>query len=155
MKGRTWDQFHVGETTATTARTVTEPDLVSFVSWFGFVERLFMEAGYSEVEGYAGRLVPAALTFSIAEGLTLQTGDLHGTGLAFLGADIRAVAPVYVGDTLTVKITVTEARASRTPGRGVVVTNNDVVNQTGQRVLQYRVIRMVRGPAGPSENEVS
>lgn len=40
-----------------------------------------------------GRLVPGALTFVFAEGLVIQTGVIHGTGLAFLGTELRVVAP--------------------------------------------------------------
>jgi acyl dehydratase len=129
------------------ARTVTETDLVTFVNWFGFTERLFLEADYATAEGYRGRLVPGALTLCIAEGLTLQTGMLYGTGVAFLGADVAARAPVYVGDTLHVVVTVDSARAASKGRRGVVTTSNAVVNQHGETVLEYTPARLVRGGA--------
>lgn len=138
----------VGSVLTTSARTVTEADLVTFVTSAGFFEPLFLDARVAEGEPYNGRLVPGALTFVLAEGLVIQTGVIHGTGLAFLGADLKVLAPVYVGDTIAVSVEVTEARASRTAGRGVVTTTNTVCNQRGEEVLVYKPVRLIRGRDG-------
>ena len=39
--------------------------------------------------------------------MTLQSGHLHGTGMAFLRADVDVKGPVFVGDTITVIVEVT------------------------------------------------
>jgi acyl dehydratase len=145
--GKTWSQMTPGDSYRTVSRTLTEVDLVTFVNWFGFNERLFLEADYAKTEGYAGRLVPGALTFAVAEGLTLQTGLLYGTGLAFMGADLALRGPVYVGDTLTVTIVVDEARPSKNGERGVVTSTNTVRNQHDEIVMVYRPVRLQRGDA--------
>ena len=89
--------------------------------------------------------VPGAMTFAIAEGLVLQTNVLHGTGLAFMHADMTVAQPVYVGDTIHVTVQVTESRQSRRPGRGIVISRNAVVNTRGEEVLVYNPVRMIRG----------
>lgn len=139
----------MGDVLTTSARTITETDLVMFVTSAGFFEPLFLDARVvADDSPYTGRLVPGALTFVFAEGLVIQTGVIHGTGLAFLGTDLRVVAPVYVGDTIDVTVEVTMARASRTPGRGVVTTSNLVRNQRGEEVLVYTPTRLIRGRDG-------
>ncbi|HVM53436.1 MAG TPA: MaoC family dehydratase N-terminal domain-containing protein [Acidimicrobiales bacterium] len=149
MAGLRWQDMTVGDTLTTGARTITETDLVTFVTSAGFFEPLFLDARAVAADSpYTGRLVPGALTFVFAEGLVIQTGVIHGTGLAFLGTDLRVVAPVYVGDTIDVAVEVTMARASRTPGRGVVTTTNRVRNQRGEEVLVYSPTRLVRGRDG-------
>lgn len=149
MRGRCWEEMVVGETLTTSGRTITEADLVAFVTSAGFLEPLFLDArAVAEDTPYSGRLVPGALTFVFAEGLVIQTGVIHGTGLAFLGADLRVAAPVYVGDTIEVDVEVTMARPSRTPGRGVVTTTNRVRNQRGEEVLVYSPTRLIRGRDG-------
>lgn len=146
MRGLRWEDMGVGDTLTTSARTITEADLVAFVTTAGFLEPLFLDARVAVADGpYTGRLVPGALTFVFAEGLVIQTGVIHGTGLAFLGTDLRVVAPVYVGDTIEVEVEVTAARPSRTPGRGVVTTTNRVRNQRGDEVLVYAPTRLIRG----------
>jgi len=146
VAGLRWEDMPVGHSVSTPARTVTEADLVAFVTSAGFFEPLFLDArAAADVSPYEGRLVPGALTFVFAEGLVLQTGVLHGTGMAFLGAELTVRAPVYVGDTIDVRAEVTESRPSRTPGRGVVTTRNEVRNQRGEVVLVYTPTRLVRG----------
>lgn len=149
MRGRFWEEMVVGETFTTSGRTITEADLVTFVTSAGFLEPLFLDArAVADGTPYSGRLVPGALTFVFAEGLVIQTGVIHGTGLAFLGSDLRVLAPVYVGDTIEVDVEVTSARPSRTAGRGVVTTTNRVHNQRGQEVLVYSPTRLIRGRDG-------
>src|SRR5579871_5045407 len=119
LRGQTWEEMTVGRRFRTAARTVTETDLVSFVTLFGFNEPLFWDARHAASAGYSGRLVPGALTYAIAEGLTIQTHVLHGTGLAFMHMELDVRRPVVVGDTVEVVVEVTESRPSSKPGRGV------------------------------------
>jgi acyl dehydratase len=141
----------VGSAYSTAARTVTEADLMRFVA-MGFTEPLFMDASGAEAAGYQGRLVPGALTFSLAEGLVMQTNVIHGTGLAFLGTTMTVLAPVLVGDTISVAWEVTQARAASRGNRGVVTTRNLVRDSGGRIVMEYSPTRLV---AGPGESEGS
>src|SRR3954469_15352045 len=109
----------VGKVSRPARRTVTETDLVNFVTWGGFTEPLFFDASHAAEGGYTGRLVPGALTYCIGEGLVLQTNALHGTGLALMSMELSVKGPVYVGDTLYTVVEVLESRASSKPGRGV------------------------------------
>ena len=147
-RGSTWEEMRAGTAFRTAARTVTETDLVNFVTLFGFTEPLFWDARQAAEAGYAGRLVPGAMTYAVAEGLVLQTNVLHGTGLAFLHMELDVRRPVYVGDTLEVVVEVTASRASRQDGRGVVTTTNTVYNQRGEDVLVYTPVRLIRGRNG-------
>src|SRR4051795_8220250 len=137
VKGLTYEEMPVGQVFRTARRTVTETDLVNFVTWGGFTEPLFFDASHAADGGYTGRLVPGALTFCIGEGLVLQTNALHGTGLAFMSMELSVKRPSYVGDTLHVVVEVTESRKATTGERGVVTTRNTVRNQRGEDVLEY------------------
>lgn len=139
--------FHrqpVGLRWRTQRRTVSEYDLLSFVTNCGFNEALFLDAETARELGFEGRLVPGALTFSLAEGLVISSGALSGVGLAFLGCNLETRAPVYVGDTLEVWVEVTAARMTSRGDRGVVTTRNEVRNQRGELVTVYTPSRMIR-----------
>jgi acyl dehydratase len=151
VHGRYWTEMAVGSAYSTASRTVTEVDLIRFVS-MGFTEPLFTDASGAEAAGYRGRLVPGALTFSLAEGLLMQTNVIHGTGLAFLGTTLNVLAPVMVGDTICVAWEVTHARAASRGNRGIVTTRNLVRNSGGQIVMEYSPTRLI---AGPPEREGS
>ncbi len=129
----------------TRARTITETDLVNFIGLSGMFESLFVDQEYiAGQEIYEGRLVPGALTYAISEGLVIQEGILRERGLAFLGLELRAEKPVYVGDTIHVEVGTDETRPTRRPDRGIVITSHSVVNQNGDPVMRLRVTRLVR-----------
>lgn len=143
--GLTWEQMVPGSTFRTSTRTVTESDLIQFITWAGFADPLFLDETHASANGYSGRVVPAALTYCLAEGLVLQTNALTGTGMAFLGMDFSVRGPVYVGDTLHAVVTTTESRATSKPGRGLVRSMVSVRNQHDAEVLAFHPLRLIRG----------
>lgn len=78
-------------------------------------------------------------------------------GLASPGVDeLRWLAPVRPGDQLSLRITVTEARRSRSkPDRGMVQTFNEVTNQRGEPVMTVKtmVLMRCRHPGAPASAE--
>jgi acyl dehydratase len=143
-----FEQHEIGATHRTLGRTVSETDIVNFVNLCGFTEPLFMDMEYVARESvFKRRAAPGALTFALAEGLIMQTGLIHGTGMAWLGGEIRVVAPVLEGDTLTVEVEVVDKRETKKPDRGVVTYRHRVLNQRGELVLEARVQRMIRRAA--------
>ena len=77
--GQTWEEMTVGSAFRTAARTITEADLVSFVTLMGFNEPLFWDARHAAGAGYAGRLVPGALQQHPAIGPAIIEGPLAKT----------------------------------------------------------------------------
>jgi acyl dehydratase len=145
-RGRYWHEFDVDTGWVTGGRTVTEADLVNFTSYMGFTESLFLDATYvAESTPYGRRIAPAALTFSLAEGLVIQSGLIEQTGIALLEAHFTVRNPVFIGDTIHVEITPTQARATSSGNRGIVTTDNKVLNQRDELVLEYRPVRMISG----------
>lgn len=144
-QGLFFEDFKTDTVYHTDRRTITEADHVNFTTSFGFFEPLFMDQTYVENETpYNKRLVPGALTFSIAEGLTILSGILHKTGMAFLGVDLEIRNPVFIGDSLTVEIEVVARRESKKTDRGILTFAHQVKNQDGEVVMEYRVKRMLR-----------
>jgi acyl dehydratase len=150
-RGKSWEEMVVGSRFRTASRTITETDLINFITLFGFNEPLFWDARHAADAGYAGRLVPGALTYSIAEGLVIQSHVLHGTGLAFLGMELSVLAPVFVGDTLYAVVEVTESRKATRGERGLVTARVGVLNQREEEVLVYTPVRMIKGAAYGNE----
>jgi len=152
--GRTWQECPAGFSFRTHGRTITESDLVTFTTWAGIVEPLFQDARNAEGAGYAGRLVPGMVTYCLAEGLIVQTGAIVNTGMAFLGAELKQIGPVFVGDTIDVLVRTVESRASSKPFRGVVTSEVTVRNQDKEPVLIYTVVRYLRGSDDPEMLEM-
>jgi len=145
--GLTWDVLPVGRRFRTVGRSITEADLVGFIGSTGMVEVLFTNARPQEGNAIQGRLVPAALIYSFAEGLLIQS-VIQGVGLAFIDMQLSVKGPTFVGDTIYVEVEVIESRPSRSrPGTGLVRTRNTVHKQDGSVVLEYTPLRLLRGSA--------
>lgn len=142
-QGYHWQDLQVGQTFETFRRTVTETDLVNFISVTGMLEAIFIEEGY-EGAAIQGRPVPGALTYSLIEGFILQT-MIQGTGLAMLELSKKIHAPVCVGDTIHALITVTHIRPTSKSGRAVVTSQIEVFNQRNQCVMSYTATRLLAG----------
>src|SRR5512134_74442 len=144
-QGVTFEKHAIGKVYRTLARTVSETDIVNFVNQCGFTEPLFLDMEYVKRESVFGRrAAPGALTFSLSEGLVMQTGLIHGTGMAWLGGELRVVAPVLEGDTIRVEVEVTDKRETRKTDRGIVTYRHRVLNQRDEVVLEATIQRMIR-----------
>ena len=145
IRGLYFEEFSTGQRYATDRRTITETDHINFTTVFGFFEPLFMDRAYVAKETpYEKPIVPGALTFSAAEGLTVLSGILHGTGLAFLGVELKVIRPVFIGETISVDIDVVEKRQTKKPDRGIVSFFQRVNNQDDEAVMEYTIRRMIR-----------
>lgn len=143
-----FEGFRVGDRYRTLGRTVSEYEILSFVTLTGFTEPLFMDLEYIRQESvFKTRVAPGVLTFALAEGLVLQTGILHGTGLALMGYDVRVVAPVLAGDTIRVEVEVVDKRETKKPDRGVVSFRHRIMNQRDETVMEAAVTRMIKRAA--------
>jgi acyl dehydratase len=140
-----FDDFEVGQVDRTMGRTVTEADLVNFVTFGGIFEEIFINAEYAHNSSlFKGRVVPGLLILVVAEGLYVQTGHTHH-GRALLGLDeLRITAPVVCGDTIHAEVSVESARPSNGhPGHGILALRHKVVNQRGAEVMSYQTARLL------------
>jgi acyl dehydratase len=64
--------------------------------------------------------------------------------MAWLGGEVRVVAPVLEGDTIRVEVEVVDKRETRKPDRGIVTYRHRVVNQRDEVVLELTIQRMIR-----------
>jgi acyl dehydratase len=144
-QGLTWEDHEIGASYETAGRTVHDADLSTFVNLFGFNEPLFMDMEFVARESvFKGRPAPGAFTFCVSEGLVIQTGLIHGTGMSYLGSEVRVVAPVLAGDTIRVRVVVTDKRETKKPDRGIVTYTHTVLNQRGETVLEAVIKRMIK-----------
>lgn len=142
--GLTWEEYSVGDRYKSLARTVTETDIVNFIGVTGMVEVLFTDLTFGKGVQAAGRVAPAALTYSLIEGILCQT-LIQGTGLAMLELEKKILAPVVAGDTVHCEVEVVSVRQTSKGNRGIVKTRNEIKNQRGETVISYAATRMVAG----------
>jgi 3-hydroxybutyryl-CoA dehydratase len=142
-RGFYWQEIQAGDCFRTWRRTVTESDLVNFISATGMLEAIFIDAHY-EHGAMRGRAVPAALTSGLIEGLLFQT-MVQGTGLALLEFSLKTQAPVFVNDSIYGVVEVEEVRPTSKNNRAVVMSRIEVFNQRDELVMTYWAKRLLAG----------
>lgn len=137
-----WQDLNTGDEFITFGRTVTETDLMNFITMTGMTEVIFTDQTHEGV--LQGRVVPGALSYTLIEGLIVQ-GMLQGTGMALLELTKKLVAPVRVGDTIHGHITIESIRPTSKHGRAVVNSIVNIINQEGTVVITYTAKRLLAG----------
>jgi acyl dehydratase len=145
-QGYYWQDMSPGAMFRTYARTITEADLVAFVTLTGMIDSTFLDA--TLVGPMGGRPAPGALTYAIIEGLLIQS-LIRGTGIAMLECKMEAVAPVHVGDTVHATCEISGVRPTSTGNRAIVDSAVIVFNQRKESVLRYTSRRMIAGRPDP------
>jgi acyl dehydratase len=141
-RGKYWQELQVGEKVRTYRRTITETDLVNFISVTGMLEVIFIDTTYPGA--VAGRIVPAALTYGMIEGFIFQS-QIQGVGLALLSVAIEAKAPACVGDTIWATVETIGIKPTSKGNRAIVDSAVTVYNQADTVILTYSVRRMLAG----------
>jgi len=133
MNGRFFDEWVEGEEYVTPSRTLTETDVVMFAAMTGDYNELHTSEEFMRNSQFGKRIVHGLLGLAISHGLLSRTGFLEGAAIAFLEIDSwKFEAPLFFGDTIRVKIKVTEKKPSKSkPDRGIVKLFLEIVKQDG------------------------
>ncbi len=121
MTGRYYGEFEVGETIEhDKRRTISEADNQRFCDLTMNQQPLHLDAAFAAETEFGERVVNGLYTMSLAVGLTIpETTD--GTIVANLSYDdIEHPEPVFHGDTIRARSTVTEKRETSDGDRGIV-----------------------------------
>ncbi len=136
MTGLYYEEFTVGETIDHgKRRTVSESDNQRFCDMTMNQQPLHLDAEAAADTQFGERLVNGLYTMSLAVGLTIpDTTD--GTIVANLSYDdVDHPAPVFHGDTITARSTVTDKRETSDGERGVVTMHVEAYRVPDETVV--------------------
>jgi acyl dehydratase len=143
-RGRTFEQFNVGDTHICQGRTITEADVVHFAGISGDYNLLHTDEEFGKSTPFGGRIAHGVLILAIATGQINQTGLFEGTALALLQQTIKYVGAVKFGDTIHLEFKIAEKKETSKPDRGIITMENKVINQNGQTVLEIQEVVMIK-----------
>jgi len=121
MPGRYYEEFTVGETTDhAKQRTISEADNQRFCDMTMNQQPLHLDADFAAETQFGERLVNGLYTMSLAVSLSIPEMT-DGTIVANLAYDnVEHPNPVFHGDTIRARSTVTDKRETSDGERGVV-----------------------------------
>ncbi|WP_207590836.1 MaoC/PaaZ C-terminal domain-containing protein [Halomontanus rarus] len=138
MVGLYYEEFTVGETIEhERRRTISESDNQRFCDLTMNQQPLHLDREFAADTQFGERLVNGLYTMSLAVGISIsETTD--GTIVANLSYDdVEHPHPVYHGDTIHVRSTVTDKRETSDGDRGVVTMHLEVFNQDDDLVCSF------------------
>lgn len=150
-RGLLFEQFEVGETYRSPARTVTEADVVSFAGLSGDYNPLHTNAEFAGQTPFGERIAHGMLLAAMATGMANWTGVFEGTTIALMEQLIRYKSATKFGDTVHLELTVAEKKTTSKPDRGVVTFDSQVLNQRGEVVIEGQWVLMMRRQAEAAE----
>ena len=105
MKGKTIHEIKVGDTAEFT-KTITEADVVLFAGITGDFNPAHVNQVWAEGTRFQGRIAHGMLSVGM---LSATLGMyLPGPGTIYLSQELRFLAPVHIGDTITARVEVQE-----------------------------------------------
>ncbi|WP_308639414.1 MaoC family dehydratase [Paenibacillus silvisoli] len=134
MRSVFFEDYEAGSTRSTFGRTITETDVVMHAGQTGDFYPHHMDAEWCKTQPFGQRIAHGTLIFSV--GVGMSAGEMNPEAFSYGYDKLRFVKPVFIGDTISVQITISEKRDyPKRPSYGVVVERVEVVNQHLETVL--------------------
>ena len=128
MTGLTMQQIQTGQS-ASFAKTITENDVYMFAGITGDLNPAHINEEYAKNTMFKGRIAHGMLGASLISAVLGMY--LPGPGTIYLKQDIKFLAPVRFGDTITATCTVKE----KIEDKNRLVLDCTVTNQDGTQVI--------------------
>jgi acyl dehydratase len=144
VRGYYFEEFEVGQEIVTVGRTVTESDIFGFAGLTGDYNQIHTDAEFSQTTPFGQRIAHGLLLLSIAMGLSVRTGFVEGTVLAFREiTNWKFIKPVFIGDTVHAELKVVALKAMSRIGGGSVTIEVSVKNQDDDIVMKGTWVALV------------
>ena len=144
MSALYYEDFEVGAEYETPGRTITESDIVQFAALTGDWNQIHTDEEYCKHTFYGQRIAHGMLGMSYIEGMKFRLGHLDGTGIASLGWSVKFPKPIFIGDTIRVRVKIASKRETKKPDRGILVEEVQIVNQRDEVVTEAEHTVMVK-----------
>lgn len=127
-KGKSIDELKVGDSSQF-SKTITEKDINDFARVTGDFNPLHLDQGYAEKTIFKSRIAHGLLSVGLLS--SILGNILPGHGTIYLSHEIKFLAPVRIGDTITAKVEVIEL----VPEKNRAEFRTTCMNQDGKEVV--------------------
>lgn len=126
--GRSIHELKIGDS-AQISKKITETDINDFARVTGDVNPVHLDQAYADKTIFKGRIAHGLLSVGIIS--TILGNILPGHGTIYLSQEVKFLAPVRIGDTITSKVEVMEL----IPEKNRVKFKTTCTNQDGKLVV--------------------
>jgi 3-hydroxybutyryl-CoA dehydratase len=97
--------------TATRSKVITDADIRAFAALSGDQNPLHVDEEFAATTRFGRRIAHGMLSASLIS--AVLANDLPGQGSIYLGQKLQFVSPVFIGDEITARVTVTAIREDK------------------------------------------
>lgn len=132
-------QIEIGDS-ASFSKTITEYDVYGFAGISGDFNPVHINKEYAKNSAFNGQIAHGMLVGSLIS--TVLGTKLPGEGTVYLEQDVKFLKPVYIGDTCTAVVEVTEIINRE---KGIYRLNTQIHNQSDLSVCDgYAIVKHLR-----------
>ncbi len=113
---------------------ITDERIRQFAAASGDLNSIHLDEAAAAQTRFGRRIAHGMLTASLIS--AVLGNDLPGVGSIYLSQSVKFKAPVFLGDTITARVTVTAYREDKR----IVTLKTDCLNQDGQLVLEGEAV---------------
>lgn len=136
VSGKYFEDFEVGHEYLTVSRSVTEADIVNFCGVSGDFNQLHTDIEFASASPFGQRIAHGMCGMTVASGC-FNRGLIEGTTVAFRGIkEWRFKSPIFINDTVHVKVQIVRKEEMKKPDRGLVSFWLTVLNQRDEVVME-------------------
>jgi len=110
LSNYTYDDITIGQT-ASYSKLIEEQDILLFAAVSGDVNPVHLDAAFAANTPFKERIAHGMLTGAVISAALAM--ELPGPGTVYVGQTLRFRLPVKIGDTVTVRLEVTEKKDKR------------------------------------------
>jgi 3-hydroxybutyryl-CoA dehydratase len=130
-------KLNIGDSASIT-KTITDADIFAFAEVTGDHNPVHLNDEYAAKTRFGGRIAHGMLSASLIS--AVLANKLPGAGSVYLSQTLKFVKPVFPGDTVTARVTVTEIRDDKP----IVKLETVCLNQRDETVLQGEATVLVQ-----------
>ena len=128
-EGKSIHELKIGDS-AQISKTITESDIELFAKATGDFNPVHLDQAYAEKTSFKGRIAHGLLSVGLLSAVLGNTLPGHGT--IYLSQEVKFLAPVRIGDTITAKVEVIEL----IPEKNRAKFRTTCTNQDGKLVVE-------------------
>ena len=122
-------KLNIGDTAAR-SKTITDEDVRAFAAVSGDENPIHLDESFAANTRFGKRIAHGMLSASLIS--AVLANDLPGHGSIYMGQTLQFVAPVFIGDEITARVTVTSVRE----GKPIAKLETVCVNQHNEIVIK-------------------
>src|SRR5215210_4565481 len=151
IEERYFEEYKLGAERRLKGPTTTETDVVLHAGQTGDFYPHHMDVEWCKTQEFGQRVAHGTLIFSVAVGMSADA--VNPVAFSYGYDRLRFVKPVFIGDTISARVSIAEKREHRRPDHGMVVERLEVVNQRGETVIACDHLLLVQRSNPSAEPE--